>query len=78
MFRNSSDASLAESGAIGFKASTERGLKLAREAGLEFIDISEDERARWQEVIDATMQEVLAESVGSMTIGDVMNKMKGM
>ena len=73
-----SDASLAESGANGFKASTERGLKLAKEAGLEFIDISEDERARWQEVIDATMQEVLAESVGSMTIGDVMNKMKGM
>ncbi len=73
-----SDASLAESGATGFKASTERGLKIAKEAGLEFIDISEDERARWQAVIDETMQEVLAQPAGAMTIGDVLEKMKGM
>jgi len=72
------DASLADSGAAGFAASTERGLKLAREAGLEFIEISGDERARWQEIIDTTMQEVLAQPVGTMTMGDVLNKMKGM
>ncbi|MDJ0823989.1 MAG: TRAP transporter substrate-binding protein [Rhodobacter sp.] len=72
------DASLAESGAAGFKASTERGLKIAREAGLEFIDIPEDERARWQAIIDATMEEVLAQEAGSMTVGDVLAKMKGM
>jgi len=73
-----SDASLAESGATGFRASTERGLNIAREAGLEFIDISDEERARWQAVIDETMQEVLAQPAGSMTIGDVLEKMKGM
>ncbi len=72
------DASLAESGATGFKASTERGLKIAREAGLEFIEISDEERARWQAVIDATMEEVLAQPAGSMTIGDVLEKMKGL
>ncbi|MDJ0631496.1 MAG: TRAP transporter substrate-binding protein [Rhodobacter sp.] len=72
------DASLAESGASGFKASTERGLKIAKEAGLEFIDISDEERARWQAVIDETMAEVLAQPAGSMTIGDVLEKMKGM
>jgi len=73
-----SDASLADSGATGFKASTERGLQIARDAGLEFIDIADDERARWQEIIDATMEEVLAQPAGSMTIGDVLTKMKGM
>jgi len=72
------DASLADSGAAGFKASTERGLKLARDAGLEFIEISDDERARWQAIIDSTMDEVLAQPVGTMTMGDVLNKMKGM
>jgi TRAP-type C4-dicarboxylate transport system substrate-binding protein len=72
------DASLADRGAAGFKASTERGLKLAREAGLEFIEVTDDERARWQEIIDATMQDVLAQPVGTMTMGDVLNKMKGM
>ena len=53
-------ASLAESGAVGFKASTERGLKLAREAGLEFIDITPEEKARWEAIIEAKMQEVMA------------------
>ena len=72
------DASLADSGAAGFKASTERGLKIAKEAGLEFIDIAPEERARWQEIIDATMADLLPQQVGSMTMGDVLNKMKGM
>lgn len=72
------DRSLAESGANGFKASTERGLKLAKEAGLEFIDIGDEERARWQEIIDTAMKEVLAQPAGSSTVADVLAKMKGM
>lgn len=72
------DTSLADSGAAGFKASTERGLKIAREAGLEFIEIDASERARWDEIVAETMQEVLAQPVGDMTIGVVLEKMKGM
>ncbi|MGI9390667.1 MAG: TRAP transporter substrate-binding protein [Boseongicola sp.] len=72
-----SDASLADSGATGFKASTQRGLKIAREAGLEFIDISPDEKARWDDIVAATMEEVLAQPAGSKTVGDIFEIMKG-
>lgn len=72
------DASLAQSGAEGFAASTERGLQIARDAGLEFIDLDDAEKARWQAIVDATMEEVLAQPAGSMTVGEVLAKMKGM
>ncbi len=71
------DASLAESGATGFAASTKRGLEIAREAGLEFIEISDEEKARWNAVIDETLPGVLAQPAGSGTIADVFDVMKG-
>lgn len=68
---------LAESGAIGFEASTQYGLKLSREAGLEFIDIGKEEEARWQAVVDARLKEVLSEPAGDGTVEDVYKLMKG-
>lgn len=71
------DASLADSGAKGFAASTARGLKIAKEAGLEFIEIDDAERARWNAIIDETMPGVLNQPAGDGTIGDVFKVMKG-
>lgn len=71
------DASLAENGARGFAASTARGLKIAKEAGLEFIEISDEEKARWTAIIDETLPGVLEQPAGSGTIRDVFNVMKG-
>ena len=72
-----SDASLAESGANGYVASTARGLQIAKDAGLEFIDLSEAEKARWDAIIAETLTTVLEQPAGSGTIGDVFAVMKG-
>ena len=72
-----SDASLAESGANGYAASTARGLQIAKDAGLEFIDLSEEEKARWDAIIAETLTTVLEQPAGSGTIGDVFAVMKG-
>lgn len=71
------DASLADSGAKGFAASTERGLKLAKEAGLEFIDISDEEKARWQKIIDDTLAKELEKEHGGVKVADIFARMKG-
>ena len=72
-----SDASLSESGANGYSASTARGLKIAKEAGLEFIDLSDAEKARWDAIIAETLTTVLEQPAGSGTVGDVFAVMKG-
>ena len=72
-----SDASLAESGANGYAASTARGLQIAKDAGLEFIDLSDEEKARWDAIIAETLTTVLEQPAGSGTIGDVFAVMKG-
>lgn len=71
------DPALAMSGAEGFEASTQRGLKIAREAGLEFIELSDEEKARWQAIVDARLEEVLQQPMGDGTVADVYNVMKG-
>ena len=71
------DASLSESGGNGYAAATVRGLEIAKEAGLEFIEIGDEERARWNAIIDETLPGVLAQPAGSVTIGDVFDVMKG-
>lgn len=71
------DASLSESGANGYAASTARGLQIAKDAGLEFIDLSDEEKARWDAIIAETLTTVLEQPAGSGTIGDVFAVMKG-
>lgn len=71
------DASLAQSGAEGFEASTQNGLKIAREAGLEFIELDPAEKARWETAVNARLETVLQEPMGDGTINDIYLKMKG-
>ena len=72
-----SDASLAQSGAEGFERSTERGLKIAKEAGLEFIELDPAEKARWEDAVNARLVNVLQQPMGDGTINDIYLKMKG-
>jgi len=56
---------------------SEGGLKIAKEAGNELIELSEAEKARWQAKIDAVMADLSKQPVGDSTIGAMMSKMSG-
>lgn len=68
---------LSLSGSAGFEAATTRGLELAKKSGLEIIDLSDEEKARWQAAVDPVLERVKTEPAGSMTVGEVMAVMKG-
>jgi len=52
-----------------------RGLQMAEEAGVELIDISEEERARWNAVVADLLEETRGQDAGPMTMGEVMDLM---
>lgn len=53
------------------------GLKLATDSGLEMITLSDDEKAKFQKLIDGSMESMGGKSVGDKTISDVMKLMSG-
>ena len=67
-------------GAFCDKAATD-GMALAAEEGVEegveVIDISDAEKARWLETIGPTLDAAMTEQAGDMTIGEVMALMRG-
>ncbi len=71
------DLALSESGATGYEASTAEGLQIARDAGLEFIELAPEEKARWEELVAERLSEVLKEPLGDGTVNDIFTKMKG-
>jgi TRAP-type C4-dicarboxylate transport system substrate-binding protein len=73
-----SDASLAESAAKAYDAAGTRGLKLAADAGLEMIELSTDEVARFEASVAEAMADIVAQPVGDgMTVGDIIKLMQG-
>ena len=54
------------------------GLKLAADSGLELIEVSDAEKAKFQAVIDAAMVSMAGNAVGDSTIGEMIKKLKGM
>ena len=74
-----SDASLAESGAIAFAKSSERGMKIARDAGVEIIELSEEEKARFDAVVAEVYEAAQSDTVGdNTTVGEIIKLFKGM
>ena len=63
-------------GAFCDKAATD-GMALAAEEGVEMIDISDAEKARWLETIGPALDAAMSEQAGDMTIGEVMALMRG-
>lgn len=53
------------------------GLKLAEESGLEMIELPDEEKAKFQALMDEVMAKLVKESVGDKTIGDMITMMKG-
>ncbi len=66
------DAALSLAGAESYARAGAEGLQMAREAGVEFIDLPESEKRRFEEAIASVREAGLARRVGDMTAGEVI------
>jgi TRAP-type C4-dicarboxylate transport system substrate-binding protein len=72
-----SEDSLSMSGGIFFDKAAAGGLKIAQKAGVEMIELSEEEKARWNAKLEMANTAARAEKAGDMTVGEIMAVMKG-
>ena len=65
-------------GARGYEAAGEKGLAASAENGVERIDLSDEERARWQEAMQPAIEAFMASEVGQgMTGAEIRDMMQG-
>lgn len=60
-----------------YGAAGEGGLKLAKESGLEMIDLPDSERAHMEELINAAMTSHVSKKAGDKSIGDMIKVLRG-
>jgi len=73
-----SDMSLSKSGGQVYLEAGARGLKIAAEAGLEMIDLSDAEKARFNDAIASTLKATMSEAAGDKTVAEILKIMQGM
>ena len=71
------DQSLSEAGGAFYDRAADRGLKIAADAGVEIIELSAEEQARWEAAIAGPLADVLASNAGPRTVAEVLSIMKG-
>ena len=71
------DVSLSMAGAAAYQRAGAEGIRLAEEAGVEIIDLSESEKRRFERAIASVREAGLARQVGDMTVGDVIRLFEG-
>ena len=71
------DASLSIAGANAFMRASADGLRLAKEAGVQIIDLPEGEMRRFQEAIASVREAGLGRQVGDMTVAEVIGLFSG-
>lgn len=71
------DDALSLGGGMTYDRAAQGGLALAKESGLEIIELSDEERARWTEAVAPTLAEVLAQPAGALSAADVRALMTG-
>ena len=74
---DAADASLSMAGAVAYARAGADGLRMAEEAGVEIIDLPEDEKRRFEQAIAALREAGLARRVGDMTAGEVIGLFGG-
>ena len=72
-----STASLSLSGARGYEATSARGLRAARDAGVEIIDLPDHEKARFADAVARTYQTQLSRRLGDLTVAEVIARFRG-
>lgn len=65
-------AALSRAGATAWARHGAEGMRLAREAGVEFIDLPESERRRFEAAIASVREAGLGRRVGDMTVAEVI------
>ena len=70
-------ASLSLSGARGAERSGARGLRAARDAGVEVIDLSDGERTRFEDAVAGAYRAQLSRRLGGVTVAEVIALFRG-
>jgi len=68
---------LSRSGGSFYDRAAGGGLKLAAEAGVEIIELSDDEKARWLAAVADAVETAKAGTAGDTTVGDIVMMMTG-
>ncbi len=71
------DHSLSMAGGIFYDKAASGGMKLAAEAGVEMIELSDDEKQRWLDAVAGALEAAKGQKAGSMTVSEIMALMKG-
>ena len=73
----SANASLSLSAARGYELTSAHGLRTARDAGVELIDLPDPEKARFEDAVAEAYQAQLSRTVGGMTVAEVIELLRG-
>jgi len=68
---------LSESGGQAYELAGARGLQIARDAGVELIDLSEEEKARFLEAVADVYQTLLSRRIGDATVAEIIDLFRG-
>lgn len=71
------DSWLSESGGRAYELAGARGLRIARDAGVELIDLSEAEKARFREAVADVYQAQLSRRMGDATVAEIIDLFRG-
>ena len=71
------DVSLSMAGAVAYERAGAEGVQLAREAGVEIIDLPEREERRFEQAIASVREAGLARQVGELTVREVIRLFEG-
>ena len=72
-----SDNSLSEAGGAFYAKAAAGGLKLAASEGVEMIDLSDEEKARWMDAVSGAIETAMGSNAGSEKVSDIVSLMKG-
>ena len=71
------DAWLSESGGQAYELAGARGLQIARDAGVELIDLSEEEKERFREAVADVYQAQLSRTIGDKSVAEIIDLFRG-
>ena len=72
-----SGVGLSESGGQAFELATARGLRFARESGVEMIDLSDSEKERFLGAVAEVYQAELSRRIGGATAAEIVAELRG-
>lgn len=71
------DNSLSKAGGAFYDKAAAGGLKLAVDDGVEMIDLSDEEKAKWMDAVSGAIDAAMASNAGPKKVSDIVMMMKG-